>query len=628
MKKIYYNIIPGLILTLIFILSGCTKDDDKDTSSDYIHIFSSIQHPDLRVTGNDFDQGDEIGVFVVPYSSDNSTPGNLESADYANNIPHIYQGRTWQTQQGELIPWPGARNIDVYAYYPFDENASVTPRNYEFYVSADQSALDSYIFSDFLYARTSGISPSPTVPLQFSHSLSKVNINLKSEITLIKESFDLTEVLIQDIITGCHIDLSNGGTSLISATPQGISPLQISNPVSTFDLSLTAIVPPQTITDGTRFLRINNRGINYIYTTDEDITFQPGYTTTFNIEITQQGIIVTTSTINEWNDGGTINGYIGDKPPRILDLDRIDWEASYVHYIYDGNSLIAQVCREYLSRNTNPRVDVPAIVIYPMGLDGRMDLTKGFVARVYNRNRNSSYEYVFDTGDIHGGRAVFGNNNTLSSYDRGSLPLVNKVLIESADNISAASDNMIPRLNTRPYLLTDIDNNTYPITKIGTQYWIQENLKVEHYTDGSPLEYFYYNNNPEAYKNLLGALYTWTAVTNPAGIAPDGWRVPEKNDWYSLYEYVNPETGRKIKVPGMWNTPAYADNVTGFFALPAGIRTTSGAYNDLNSYGHWWSYTSNSTTNGWMIYVGDGTAITETSANKANGQSIRLMRDN
>ncbi len=628
MRKKYCNIISNIVFIGLILLSGCIKDD-KDTPNDYIRIFSSIQHPDLRITGNNFEPGDEIGVFIVPYSVDNSTPGSIENSDYANNIPHIYQGGNWQTQQGDLLPWPGARNIDVYAYYPYDENATVSPRIYEFFVSTDQSLLNGYIFSDFLYARTLGISPSPTVPLQFSHSLSKININLKSEITLIKEAFDQTQVYIEDILTGCHIDLMNGSTSLISGLlPQELNPFRISSPVTTYDLSLTAIVPPQTVLNGTRFLRVNNRGINYFYTTEEDITFQPGYTTTFNIEITQQGIIVTTSTINEWNDGGTISGYIGEKPPRILDLDNINWDESYVHYVYDGSSLIAQVCREYLLRRNSPTVDIPAIVIYPMGVDGRMDLTKGYVARVYNRTRNSSYEYIFNTGNVHGGSAVFGTSNNLSSYTQGSLPLVNKVLIESADNITAASDNMIPRLTTRPYLLTDIDNNTYPITKIGTQYWIQKNLKVEHYANGDPLEYFYYNNNPETYKDLLGALYTWATISDATGMAPDGWRVPVKDDWYSMYEYVNPETGRKIKVPGMWNTPTYADNVTGFSAIPAGLRTSGGAYNDLNTRGHWWSNTSYSTTNGWIIYVADGTAITETNANKANAQSVRLMRDN
>ena len=630
MMKTKHNIILFTLLGLWMIFIGCVKEKEISDANNYIRIFSVIERPDLRVNGNNFEQGDQIGVFIVPYTADNSTPGKLGESDYANNIPHIYQNGNWQTGQGELLPWPGARNIDVYAYYPYDDNASINPENYDFFISADQTRLDGYNASDFLHARILGLPPSSTVPLQFSHSLSKININLKSGIALIKESFEQTQVYLQDILPGCNINLATGIATLIAAAPaEEIIPLKLTDPVTTYDLSLTAIIPPQTISAGTRLLRINNQGINYIYTTEEDITFRQGYTTTFNIEINQQGIVVTTSTINEWNDGGTITGNIGLPLPRILDLNTIDWDQSYVHYVYDNSVLIGQVCCEYLSRNTSPILDIPAIVVYPLGTDGKMDLTKGYVARVYNRTRNSSYEYVFNTGNVHGGSAVFDDsNNNLSLYTQGSLSLVNKVLIESADKISAATDNAIPKLTTRPYLLTDIDNNTYPVTKIGTQYWIQKNYKAEHYSNGEPLEYYYYNDNPAMYKELLGAYYTWATITDPAGIAPEGWRIPTRTDWNSLYQYVNPETGRKIKIPGMWNTIAYADNVTGFAALPAGRRTNTGVYNELNTYGQWWSSTSNTTSNAWRIYVGDGYAITEADLNKTYTQSVRLLRDN
>lgn len=619
----YYKIILGVFLATG--LMSCSKED-KIPDDAFIRFLTSIEQPDPRISETNFDPDDRIGVFVVPYVVGNTTPGILGESDYANNIEHIYRGGSWVTENGNYLPWPGGRNIDVYAYYPYDVNLS-DPRNYSFRVSTDQSGIAQYQASDFLYARNLAVSQSSNVPLVFSHQLSKVNINIRSEFTAVNESVDQTFVYIEQIIPGCVIDLADGTVDVNSSgSREGITALKLDSPVADFDLSLTAVIPPQSISSATRLLRINNRGINYFYTTTEEIVFRQGYSMTFNIEITEQGIIVTTGTVSEWNDGGVISGNIGNRLPRIFDLDAINWDESYVYYIYDGNILIGQVCREYLSRNVTPQVDLPAIVVYPLGTDGRMDLTKGFVARVYNRTRNSSNRYEFNTGNVHGGRAVFAPKDTLYTYTQGGLPLVNKVRIESTDDINAAADNAMSFLSLRPHTVTDVDNNTYAVTKIGTQYWTRENYKVEHYANGQSLEYFYYNND-SGYKNQLGAYYRWATVVTE-GFTPEDWRVPNRDDWNSLYHYVNPQTGRKIKALDAWNTSGNADDVTGFAGLPAGRRTAGGGFSELNNYGQWWSSTASSTTEAWRIYVGDGTAITENSLNQNYGESVRLMRDN
>ena len=625
-KLRYYIAIPLLLLLIISI--RCTNDDEIGLPL-YIRILSAIERPDLRVSDNNFKQEDQIGVFVVPYEQDNITPGMLGESNYANNVQHIYRNNSWITEGGNLLPWPGARDIDIYAYHPYNPQLS-DPLHYHFSISENQSEINNYMISDFLYARNLKVPPSASVPLIFSHGLSKVNINVRSDLTFIKESLDFTSVFIQHIIPECQINLEDGSaTETIGASEAEITPFKLSTPATNFDLSLTAVIPPQIIPASTPLLRVNNRGINYIYITEREISFEQGYTLTFNIDIKQQGIIVTSSVINEWYDGGTISGIIGEPAPRILDLNSIDWNRSYVHYIYDGNTVIGQVCREYLSRNVNPLVDLPAIVIYPLGIDGKPDLTNGFAARVYNRNRNmSTNQYEFNPDNIHGGRVIFGPKDTLHTYREGSLPLVNKVRIETTREINAAQDNAIPTLTAQPYTLTDVDNNVYPITKIGTQYWIRENFKAEHYSNGEPLQYYYYNNDPDTYKELLGAYYTWPTVTDPAGMAPIGWRVPTRADWNSLYHYVNPLTGKKIKALSMWATAANADDVTGFSGLPAGRRTAGGAFNELYSYGQWWSSTPDGTNNAWRIYASDGVSIVENSLGKTYTQSVRLMKDN
>lgn len=617
-------------ILLFFILSAlvsCIEKKYIDETS--IRIVSAIDRPDLRISGNNFEQNDSIGLYIVPYEANNTAPGILGQTNYANNELHIHQGTAWVTEQGVYLPWPGVRNIDAYAYHPYDANLS-DPRNYYFSVLQNQTVPENYCKSDFLYARALAVPPSISVPLLFMHRMSKINVNVRSDLTPVKEAMELTGVHLQNIIPGCTIDLVDG-VAVVDAngTPSEISIYTLPTPIANFDLSLTAVIPPQTVAQNTELIRINNRGINYFYITEAPVTFEQGYTTTFNIDITQQGIIVTTSILEEWEDGGTVSGNIPEVAPRVLDLNDIDWNESYIYHIYDGNTLIGQVCREYIYRTTAPAVDLPVVVVYPLGADGVMDLTRGLAARVYNRNRNASNQYEYNTGNVHGGSVVFGNANNLVSYTAGNLPLVNKVRIESAENITPVADNAITTLTLRPYKLTDIDNNQYAVTKIATQYWMRENFKAERYNDGTPLEHYYYNNNPDMYKDVFGALYTWYAATDPAGIAPDGWRVPTRQDWNNIYQYVNPQTGRKMKALYMWPTIANADDVTGFGGLPGGRRTVAGDFSEMNTYGQWWSSTSEGTgVNAWRYYLSDGTAIGEGTLNKGYAESVRLVRDN
>jgi len=61
----------------------------------------------------------------------------------------------------------------------------------------------------------------------------------------------------------------------------------------------------------------------------------------------------------------------------------------------------------------------------------------------------------------------------------------------------------------------DFDGNSYRTIKIGNQIWTAENLKSVHYSDGSPIQNYAYNNDT-AYVSTYGKLYTWSAAMRNA----------------------------------------------------------------------------------------------------------------
>jgi uncharacterized protein (TIGR02145 family) len=196
-------------------------------------------------------------------------------------------------------------------------------------------------------------------------------------------------------------------------------------------------------------------------------------------------------------------------------------------------------------------------------------------------------------------------------------------------------------------MVNDIDGNTYNAILIGTQVWMQENLKTTKFNDGIAIPlvtsntswaslttpgYSWYNNDASTYKSTYGALYNWYVIST-GKLCPSGWHVPTDAEWTTLTTYLGGESvaGGKLKEASLihWITPnAGATNETGFTALPGGNRDNSGPFSYLGSYGYWWSsteYTSSDALLRMMYYsiseVGRG------GDSRGDGFSVRCIQD-
>jgi uncharacterized protein (TIGR02145 family) len=103
------------------------------------------------------------------------------------------------------------------------------------------------------------------------------------------------------------------------------------------------------------------------------------------------------------------------------------------------------------------------------------------------------------------------------------------------------------------YSVQDIDGNSYKTVQIGSQCWIQNNLKVSKYRNGnsittglSDLQWssttsgaYAIHGNSLANDTLYGKLYNWYAVNDSRGICPVGWHVPSYGEWTTLTNYLD-----------------------------------------------------------------------------------------
>ncbi len=204
------------------------------------------------------------------------------------------------------------------------------------------------------------------------------------------------------------------------------------------------------------------------------------------------------------------------------------------------------------------------------------------------------------------------------------------------------------RLGSPNGTVTDIDGNVYKTVKIGSQWWMAENLKTTKYRNGNPIPnvtdntqwgnlttgaYCNYNNDIN-YVNTYGRLYNWYAVSDSRNIAPVGWHVPTDAEWTTLTTYLGGESvaGGKLKESGTahWSlVNAGATNETGFTALPGGYRDLNGiCFNLIACGGFWWSSTEYDTNNALSRYMADYLGLVLRGYyGKTHGFSVRCVKD-
>ncbi len=200
------------------------------------------------------------------------------------------------------------------------------------------------------------------------------------------------------------------------------------------------------------------------------------------------------------------------------------------------------------------------------------------------------------------------------------------------------------------------DNQTYKTIKIGDQTWMAENLN---YADSvktpSLLKRSWCFNKVAANCAVAGRLYTWAAAidsvrlatdaenpqdcgygktcTLPAtvqGICPDGWHLPTRAEWNTLFTEVGGQsTAAKIlkSQTGWYNNGNGTDGV-GFSALPAGRRFNGKFDEDGDCASFWGAFEFSLGNSAYRVYLyynlKDARSLND---NKLDGGSVRCLQD-
>jgi|LakMenE18May11ns_1017448.scaffolds.fasta_scaffold9951133_2 uncharacterized protein (TIGR02145 family) len=183
--------------------------------------------------------------------------------------------------------------------------------------------------------------------------------------------------------------------------------------------------------------------------------------------------------------------------------------------------------------------------------------------------------------------------------------------------------------------------------------WTTRNLDVATYRNGDPIPqvkdpgewvklttgaWCWYNNDSASY-HRYGRLYNWYAVTDPRGLAPQGWHVLTDAEWEAMETCLGEDSvgyRMRAKGAGHWPGPANAaDNSSGFTGLPSGMRSDGGQFSHAGQSGIFWTSVEGSVSEAWcgrLIHYADlnGAPAMVTGVgymNKADGYAVRCVKD-
>ncbi|MBC8376889.1 MAG: fibrobacter succinogenes major paralogous domain-containing protein [FCB group bacterium] len=310
--------------------------------------------------------------------------------------------------------------------------------------------------------------------------------------------------------------------------------------------------------------------------------------------------------------------------------------------VYSGKVIWAMFYSVFLQNDTCDQMAIPTEKIHRLVLgNGEEIIGPGVPNRRYYRYLDTFVEFPSGTPDsLRANRPAPGTVSVMGK--RAAL----------------ASDNPALDISEQRLDVVDVDGNTYRTIKIGSQTWMAENLRVTRYRDGTPIPLLAHNKDWTGaqtgamavynQKDTYGLLYNWYAVTDPRGLAPDGWHIPSDAEWTALEQTLgmnvfeaqrtgayrgNGVGGKLSGAREHWEhgelTEDHQFASTAFSALPGGFRGyLSGSFSGWGNSAFFWSSTAIHAGSAFYRSLNSKhSGVYRDHASKQVGLAIRCIKD-
>lgn len=298
----------GLFMTMAaaaLMLAGCSNDGNEmmDNWNGEIRLSSGVTVTQTRaasgtVPDTQIADGQEVGVFINDASL-------ADAPNYAvgNNLKYTANGSGGLIlATGQETPYyPATGNgVNIWAYQPYDEDAAMTGDGFTFAVQTDQNADNvNYYNSDLLYSFRAEVyqRQAGAHSLSFEHKLSKVVCKLERGNGAPTVSGATVEIV--NAVTNGTFKPADGSFTMAAIGNATTSDITMNSQITQNEY--IAVIPPQTFTKGTQFLKItlskDNGGGTFYYkipngANDTDLELAAGHVYTYTIKVNLTGLSV------------------------------------------------------------------------------------------------------------------------------------------------------------------------------------------------------------------------------------------------------------------------------------------------------------------------------------------------
>ena len=298
---------------------------------------------------------------------------------------------------------------------------------------------------------------------------------------------------------------------------------------------------------------------------EEDINV-PSFTATVNTLTVSLSDIVNTATI-QWDTDSIPVAFSGTSAEHTYSVaDTITITATSANGCTFIMGLRLQATVPTVTTDSVPTSTIAATTAKAYGTvtsdGGKANTRRGMV---YSTTASTEVALVLDAPGVDSVKATGTGKGSYSCDLTKLVPCTQYYVRAYAINEVDTAYGDVMNFTTKPFTcgstLTDIDGNEYGTLQLGSQCWMQQNLRTTHFADGTEIPLSTStapSSSPRRYAsgswsnddlNAYGYLYNWAAAmhgsasssANPSGVqgaCPDGWHLPSDAEWTQLTSFV------------------------------------------------------------------------------------------